>query len=272
MPVDAPTRRVIDAYQRSTDRLRQQLVRYLTLAWGNLDDYRTADIERWVAQVVPVVEGSLRQMASMTDAYLATVETVTTGERAAPLGAETPTTEALRGVPAAEVYQRAGVTVWTALSTGAEFPDAWQQGLDRATNIATTDLQLAKTHTTRSILGRKANVSGYRRVLEGSKSCGLCVVASTQRYRKSALMPIHGGCDCGVLPIYGDDDPGQVIDPNTLDGVHQAVADRFGDFDESTRGRGGIPNYRDVLVTHTHGEIGPVLARKGDAFTSPSDL
>lgn len=272
MPVDAPTQRVIDAYRRSSERLRQHIIRYLTLAWGNLDDYRTADIERWVAQIVPVVEGSLRQMASMTDAYLAAVETVTTGERAAPIGAETPTTETLRGVPASEVYQRAGVTVWTALSTGIEFPDAWQQGIDRATSIATTDLQLAKTHTSRSILARKTNVSGYRRVLEGARSCGLCVVASTQRYRKGDLMPIHGGCDCGVLPIYGTDDPGQVINPDTLDGIHERIADRFGGIDEGARGRDGIPDYRDVLVTHNHGEIGPVLSRKGDAFTSPRDL
>lgn len=259
MPADAATRRVIDAYRLRTDRLRTQLSRYLGLTWGALDDYRTSDIEAFAATVVPVVEGSLRQMSIMTDGYLAAVETTSTGVRTAPLGAAVVTTEALRGVPAAEVYQRGGTAVWTALSEGAEFPDAWKIGLDRVISIGTTDLQLAKTHTARDILSRKNNIGGYRRVLEGAKSCGLCVVASTRRYRKADLMPIHGGCDCGVLPIYGED-PGEVIDFDTLDDLDGRLAERFGDT--------ALPEYRDVIVVHQHGELGPLLTRKGDHFTS----
>lgn len=269
MPVDAPTRRVVDAYRARTDRLRRQLVRYLTLTWGSLDDYRAPDIEAFVATVVPTVEGSLRQMAVMTDAYLAAVETVVTGERTRPVGAPETSVEALRGVPAEQVYARGGVALWTALSEGKAFSDAIELGLDRITNIGTTDLQLAKTHTTKAILAKKDNVSGYRRVLEGSKSCGMCVVASTQRYRRGDLMPIHGGCDCGVLPIYGED-PGRVIDPDTLDNIHDRIAERFGaDVMDQTRKRGdSVPRYQDVLVTHDHGEIGPVLAVRGQHFTS----
>lgn len=269
MPVDPATRRVINTYRTRTDRLRNQLARYLTVTWGALDDYRTPNIEAFAAEVVPVVEGSLRQMSAMTDGYLAAVETVETGARVLPVGAPTMTTEALRGVPAEQVYQRGGTAVWTALSEGKPFPDALQIGLDRIVNIGTTDLQLAKTHTVRDILRGKRNVGGYRRVLEGGKSCGMCVVASTQRYHKGDLMPIHGGCDCGVLPIYGDD-PGRVIDLDTLDGIHDRIAERFGpDVVDQTRKRGDkIPRYQDVLVTHEHGEIGPVLAVRGQHFQS----
>lgn len=273
MAVDAPTRRVIDAYQARTDRLRQQIVRYLTLSWGALPDYRSSDIDAFVARIVPVVEGSLRQMGAMTDAYLAAIETVVSGERATTIGVEALTTERLRGVAASEVYQRAGIELWTALSNGTPFPDAWQQGLDRATSLATTDLQLAKTHTTRAVLARKRNVSGYRRVLEGSKSCGLCIIASTQRYHKGDLMPIHPGCDCGVLPIYGED-PGRVIDKDALDAARDAIAERFGpDVDQQSRKRkDDTLRTQDVLITHQHGEIGPVLGVRGQHFTGPSDL
>jgi hypothetical protein len=270
MPVDAPTRAVIDAYTARTDRLRRQLVRYLTATWGALDDYRTANIEAFAASVVPVVQGSLRQMGVMTDAYLASVETAATGERTSPVGAPTLTTEALRGVPAAEVYQRPGVTVWTALSEGKEFPVAWEMGLARLLSIGTTDLQLAKTHTVRDILRRKDNVRYYRRVLEGRESCGICVVASTQRYKKGDLLPIHGGCDCGVLPIYGED-PGRVIDPELLDDIYDRLDDRHL-VDQTRKGSDDVPRFQDVLVTHHHGELGPVLTRKGDHFTGPDDL
>jgi hypothetical protein len=135
---------------------------------------------------------------------------------------------------------------------------------------AATDLQLAKTHSSRFVLGGKDHVVGYRRVLEGRKSCGLCIVASTQRYHKDDLMPIHGHCDCGVEPIFGDADPGQVVDTSTLEGVHAAIEERFGVSDRS--GRDPV-DFRQVLVTHEHGELGPVLAVKGQQFTgAESDI
>jgi hypothetical protein len=271
MPVDAPTRRVINAYRLRTDRLRQQLVRYLTATWGALDDYRAADIASLVEAVVPVVEGGLGQMAAMTDAYLATIESIATGEPTAPVGVDRLTTETLRGTPASEVYTRPGTTVWTALSEGKAFPDAWQQGLDRLLSLGTTDLQLAKTHTSRSILAGKDDVIVYRRVLEGPKSCGMCIVASTQRYHKGDLMPIHGGCDCSVLPIYGADPKQRILEPDLLDDVRDRLDER-GLYDQTRKTGDDIPRYQDVIVVHEHGELGPVLTRKGDEFTGPSDL
>lgn len=274
MPPSPEALRVVNLYRRQTAALRARVLRYIGATWGNLSAYRDADIDRFVAAVVPVVAGAQRQVASLTDAYLAAVESAVLGTRVAPIGVDTAevSTSALRGVEAAEVYHRSGVTVWTALSDGDTLTAAAAKGLNRALDLASTDVQLAKTHATRSILTRKPNVSGYRRVLEGSKSCGLCIVATTQRYHRRELLPIHGGCDCGVMPIYGEKDPGHVIDPTTLDGLHETIAERFGGIDESARGRVGIPAYRDVLVVHNHGELGPVLSVKGQAFTGPSDL
>uniref|UniRef100_UPI001D0D1143 hypothetical protein n=1 Tax=Klebsiella pneumoniae TaxID=573 RepID=UPI001D0D1143 len=60
-----------------------------------------------------------------------------------------------------------------------------------------TDLQLAKTHQARSSFNR-SGVQFYRRVLTGNENCALCVIASTMRYRKNSLMPIHPGCDCDI--------------------------------------------------------------------------
>lgn len=274
MPADPATLAVINRYVDQNAALRERVISFVERAWGSLDSWRDADIDRFVRAVVPVIEAGQVQTAALTDAYLAAVESTITGLPVRPVGipANLVVDEAVRGVTTDVVYSRTGPTVWTALSQGAPVSVAVEKGLQRAVSMATTDLQLAKTHASRHVISKKDGVAGYRRVLEGAKSCGLCIVASTQRYHRDRLLPIHGGCDCGVLPIYGDRDPGQVIDPGTLSGVHDRISERFGSFTDTARGGDGVPAYRDVLVAHEHSEIGPILAVKGQNFTGPNDL
>ncbi len=67
-------------------------------------------------------------------------------------------------------------------------------------------------------------VTGYRRVvrpeLAKSGSCGLCLVASTRRYLREDLMPMHSNCNCIIVPIIGaeggDGDPGAAINDEDL--------------------------------------------------------
>lgn len=268
---DPAVRRIVTAYRDQAALVRARVLDFVQRTWNGLDDYRDADIDRFVAVVVPVVTGGQVQIAGLTDAYLATIETAVLGDVARPAGVPRSliTDDVMRGVPAADVYGRAGPTVWTALANGSTMTAAVAAGLDRMLATAATDLQLAKTHTSRFVLGGKDHVVGYRRVLEGRRSCGLCVVASTQRYHKDDLMPIHGRCDCGVEPIFGGADPGQVIDTSTLDGLHAHIEDRFGVAD---RGGRDPVDFRSVLVTHEHGELGPVLAVKGQQFTDDPDI
>jgi hypothetical protein len=224
----------------------------------------------------------MAQTAALTDAYLASVEAAMFGTTVRPIGirAADMTTEAIRGVGATEVYGRAGSSVYVALSDGKGLVDAVKGGMLRALSIASTDLQLAKTHTTRKVAQERDSIVGTRRVIRGGKSCGLCIVASTQRYTKSDLMPIHPGCDCGTLPIWGQQDPGQVIDPDQLDNVHARIAERFGAYSSGARKIPGVTDpttagpleYRNVLVSHNHGEIGPVLGVRGQDFTTAGEL
>ena len=279
MPLDPDVRRIILANRDQTSLLRARILTFVRRLWLGLGNYYDADINRFVRSVVPIIEGGKQQMASLTDIYLAAVEAAALGEKVKPVGVSPSavTSEALRGVPASDVYQRAGVTVWTALGGGSDLTDAVTQGLERAVSMASTDLQLAKTHTARRVLSGKPHVSGYRRVLEGASSCALCIVASTQRYHKEALMPIHPVCNCGVEPIYGED-TGQIIEPDVLDNIHETIAERFGSSDAGAREipgvtQGGKPlRYRDVIVVHEHGEVGPVLTVRGHKFTGPNDI
>lgn len=263
--LDALARRHV----RLTAEIRLRVVGYVTRAWGSLDGHRDADIDRFVRAVVPVVEAGQVRVAALTDGYLAILERGALGVAARPVGQPAEAATALRGVPTAEVYQRAGVTVWTALSRGVPYDQAVAQGLKRATDLAATDMQLAETHTARRVLTRNPRVVGYRRTLSGGQSCALCAVASTQRYRKQDLMPIHPGCSCKVQPIYGNRDPGRVIDPDRLAGVHQRIAERLGVED---RGGRNVADFRQLVVTHDHGELGPILTRAGDRFTGPGEI
>lgn len=274
---------LVQAYGDATVRLRDALARTIDASWLGLGSWREEDVARFVREVVPLVNGSVAAMVSMTDAYLTAVLAdmlgATTGA-----GASRPTYPR-PGVTPAEVYRRPFLSTWTSLARGQQVSQAIQAGRSRAVSLATTDLQLAKRNASAARLVKEPRVVGYRRVLMGSKSCAMCALASTQRYRKERLMPVHPGCNCGVAPLVGNADPGQrinsakakdqaALDTGDLeelgdtDALHAAISARFGFDALDFRGQ----TYRDLVVTHEHGELGEVLARKGDRFTGPDDI
>lgn len=264
------TIRTVNAMIAADASIRARVTEFITRTWLGLGNYRDPDIDKFVKAVLPMVLGAQRQLASLTDAYLAQVAAQTLGGSAAPLGFSPSevTGTALRGVEPQDVYRRPATQLYTDLSKGKPFQDSVSSGLRRAVNIAMTDLQLSKTHTARRVFSQDKRVVGHRRVLTGSEDCGLCRVASSQRYHKERLQPIHPGCDCGVAPIYGDFDPGQVIDPDVLEDTHNIVADRFG----KSADDGREIDYKKLLVVREHGEIGPVLAIRGQHFDGPSSI
>lgn len=237
----------VETYRRSTAQVRAAVLAYLSRSWVGLDNWRDADVDRWVAAIVPVLSAGLVQTAALTDAHLANVIGALADDMPRPLGVrpDDVTVQALRGVPAADVYRRAGETVWSELSRGADLSDAVSRGLDRATTMAETDLQLASTHTARRAMTADSRVVGYRRVTDGDP-CKLCATASTQRYRTGDLMPVHARCSCSVVPIVGDRDPGQIIDPERLRRLKAEATE---------------------TAVHDHGEVGPVLTEASHVFS-----
>lgn len=96
--------------------------------------------------------------------------------------------------------------------------------------------------------------------------CALCLLTSTVRYTRANLMPIHPGCGCRVLPIYGSEDPGVVLNDRFAEGVHGIVRRDLGESYVDPGGRFGDAHYRDIIITNTHGELGPVLGVRGQHF------
>jgi hypothetical protein len=278
-------------YQARTQALRADIEARVRRLWAALGSYRNPDQARFVTQVVPLVAGGQQAMSALTAANLAQLRAAALGTpaRPAPVPAALVTGAAVRnGVPPAQVYGRPFHLVWRLLDELPREPGsvdkAIASGADRAVNLALTDAQLAKQHTAARVLGQDDRVVGYRRVLEGPHSCALCLVAATQRYHRDQLMPMHPACDCSVAPIWDTADPGQTIEAAVrVDGkltpvaelpdVHDRIAQRFSADSSAARTiTGTTAQYRDALIVHEHGELGPVLAVRGAPFTGPHDI
>lgn len=232
-------------------------------AWRATPDLTDDGMELWLSRVVPVVVAAREQAGTLTASTLMAVVEEMTGE-------EVPDVEDLvvsdgvrRGVSTDDVMSRPMVQLRSLVGSGALFADAARRSEVRATQLASTEMQLARTHTARRVLAGSPRVVGYRRVLTGSESCGLCAVASTRRYNKAELMPIHAGCDCSVSPIVGDADPGETVNEGLLGQLDGAIEAEFGE----DRSKG----YKDLIVVHEHGETGPTLAVAGHRWMSAKE-
>lgn len=263
--------RLLAAYTATSGVYRNRLQAAVRAAWADLGSWREPDIATFARRVAPAVVGGQRQIASLTDGYLAAMTSATLGVAYRPTGIPRAILDGLRGgVSPLEVYKRMGPTVWTALARGYTLNEAVGQGLARALTVAGTDLQLAKTHAVSYSLQRNDHVTGFERVPDG-EACELCLLASTQRYHTADLMPIHDRCACDVAPIFGATDSGQIINEGLRAQLEeQGVTISRGNGEQSFYGRVGGS---DVGVTvQDHGELGPVLTVAGQHFDGPDNI
>lgn len=254
------------AYIAASAHLRAGLLGYISRAFMLRAAWNRPDAQWFAATVAPTVIGSQRYMAALTDRYIAASLAEQLGEVVDPVGVELP--EDLRGVPTRDVYERPYVQLWSGLKNGKPFDRALSEAATRATVLADTDLQMARMRASQMAMGGQSGAAGWKRVPTGDRNCLLCLVASTQRYHRAVLAPIHPQCHCIVEPIPGAHASQQIIDPVLLERVHQAVTDAG-----LTPDRGGrTPDYRRLIVTNDHGELGPVLGLRDQHFTGPEGL
>lgn len=217
------------AHIEAQARLRAQTALTVAAAWKSLPSYNEADVGPWLSLVIPVVAAAQRASVMLVDAFIAAV----LGRP--PLAIDpTPLIGAgvREGVAPSVVYRRPFVTVWTDLSDQVPWDRAVLDGLERALVAAETDVQLSMRSAAREVADQDDEIVGYRRVADPT-ACGLCLVASTQRYHTDDLMPIHSRCGCGIEPLTGAEDPGQIIDRD----LHQHLK-KDGVIDDLTFQRG----------------------------------
>lgn len=252
---------------------RERTEERVLAVYGGLPDYRDDSMARFTELAVPVVQAGQIRTSQLTAAYFGTP----------------PASEAVirgaRGVDPYEVYGRPAKSIYYALSRGIDIAPAIEQGRNRALDLVSMDLQLAKTSQIRDSV-RAGGHRQYRRVLTGRENCALCVIASTQTYPTGSLMPVHPGCDCYAEPVDTKRRQQFVIDQQLLDDTHDAVAAKLGRSEYSARDLGldkrtsrttkrapkglSLSDYTELIVTREHGELGPVLTWRDDNFTGPA--
>ena len=275
-----------DGYNRLNTRLIRGGGELAANLYRRLGSWRDADYERYISILEPQVEGLKLQAANLQAAYYQEVARAN-GEAFTPATVQSSklTDTTLRnGVDFETVYRRPFVETWTALASNKLVSQAIEQGAARAFQIVSGDIQLASREAGRRQRQNNSNIVGYRRVLTGAENCALCAIASTQRYTRDQLKPIHPGCDCGEEPIYGDFDPGQIIDPTGLESIHEALQQQLGVSDRGARAadigkfvdyeEGGtrLADFTEIIVVRDHGEYGPTLTWRGQNFTGPADI
>lgn len=248
--------RLTEAYDSQVNAIRRQITAFGQAYWDSLPHYRASAVEDMIEAITPRVTAGQLRIADLTRAYLAQCARELGWKVTLPPIDQDEIIDA-RGVDPRTVYRRPAVDVYTALAAGKPLPQAAGEGRLRLTQLIGGDMQLAKVHASRqSMRSYPEEGQYYRRVLTGRENCALCVVASTQRYHRGDLMPIHPGCDCGVQPLPPGLAVNQVIDGDLLEQVHQIAADRLGVSDRDGR----TPDYRKLLTVSEHGEYGPTLS------------
>lgn len=234
-----------------------------------------AQMAAFLARIKPMAIGAQQAMASLVVAQL---DSQMPGSGITVPPEAVTGALALRGVDEDEMYARVLKTIEKALDRGRSMQQALDEGRRRFDSLVRTNLQLAKTHTAQAFLSRavespRYGIVGYRRTLSNNPNhCALCLLATTQRYHAEDLQPMHPGCGCGVAPIMGAQDPGQVIDRALAEQVHDIVRRDLGSKYVDPGGRLGDAHYRDILVTNDHGELGPVLGVRGHFHAGPDVL
>jgi hypothetical protein len=285
-------RALVDAHDAAVLRIKESLTQAAVTSWRELPDHRDANVERFARQVARQAQAATTQVARVTNVYVARV--LDDGE---PLPSVIDTSTLRPGITPQEEYMRPATELWTALSNGTPYDAAVEQSAARVASLIAMDLQLAKVQQfAASMDGRPAASGGFRRVLTGRENCALCMIASTQRYRRGDLMPIHPGCDCGVEPLRPGENVGQVIDPERLQATQNWIEAATGRSDRSARDLGFgktvdynttgsdaagrtrfAPNtrnadYTDLIAVQQHGEYGPTLTWRRHSFTGAADL
>ncbi len=143
--------------------------------------------------------------------------------------------------------------------------EQWKEFTDRMATIVEDDLAATARDEAQKILWAAPKVIGYRRVIhpEFSKTgtCGLCVVASSRFYTKAELMPLHGNCKCTISPITSTQDLGTRLNREDLDKIYREAGSNYAE------------DLKKIGVTiNEHGELGPILTRKGNHFRDVADV
>jgi len=254
---------ISNRHAQQRDSIVEKLLKLLLGLWGDFAVARDPDqVTALAARSATLVSSATSRMRLQTRSYNASVMRE--------LGQKLTLPTSINPYPRAntsplEVYGRPAHQFIYELSQGATVDDASAAAADRLEDIVQQDLAVVDRDESQRIYEENPVIVGYRRVIhpelaKDGMSCGLCIVASDQWYGSDDLMPIHDHCHCLPMPIVQGDDPGKQLNRDDLDKLYAAAGGTFGE------------QLKEVRVSvNEHGELGPVLVKKGNHFRTPEE-
>jgi hypothetical protein len=245
------------AFQSELKRTRVATADASREAWLRLGSYNRPDIKTFVDRVHPIVLAGQTRAVALTSAYMARQAKTPI----VPVPIQQVVSKVRNGIDPFDVYQRSFIGVWKDLERGEGWDAAVQKGGNRIWSTAGMDVLLAMTAGTliygaavnaqAQSNGAESELIGYRRVADPS-CCDFCTQIDGAFCGPNEPMPLHNNCGCTVDPIMGK--PREATTLASEDGNLAPGED-----------------IEDVAIEE-HGELGPLITRKGDQFTGPEDI
>lgn len=198
---DEQIQQVTARYQEQLKLIARRTGDTIQSLWSDLGSWDREDIDRFGELLADVIDAAKKVTVELSNGYYSTV----VGKR--------PPAITARDVPSVAPDPEAPfLRLWQQLSQGAQFEDALRSGALEAANDAVGFVNATARRTAPVVVEQTGTRTvGWRRVLTGV-SCEWCAQVSTQRYKSADSADFgHRSCDCTVVPIVGDRDPGKFI-------------------------------------------------------------
>ncbi|ANA86530.1 MuF-like minor capsid protein [Gordonia phage ClubL] len=294
--------RLVQSYSQQREAITDRTVNQVSSIWDRVDPYNGAEMREFVDQASMFTVAAQQQvvfLATATQRQALNLMGVTDMDEFVPnvpdevrLFSETEDYEFARGVlrrtdsgasnrlPIDEVFNRPARRYRFMRKEGKSRNESLDAARNRVKIIVGTNLALAQREAETQVISASTKRSksrnkpiGYRRIIhpERSKSgfvCGLCIAAADRVYTTDDLQPLHDWCNCTILPVTAENDPG-------LDLNEQDLKSLYGPDGKTAA---------EYLLTlkykvEQHGELGPILVPESGAGgvihfnqNSPADL
>jgi hypothetical protein len=256
---------LVQQYAASAQQLRVDTGAEAQAAWEQFDAwYDPAAVAAVAASVVALSAAAQDVTAGISQQFVASTVALLRGSKVdIPRATRVPLRN---GADPILVNMRTAARFKRAIATGADPQQAIALALQRSQSLTATDLALTNRNEQNALL-KALGVTGYRRVIHPelatkTGTCGLCIVAADRIYHTGELMPIHPpSCNCTVMPIVGDLDPGKTMNEIDLRRLYRDAGSNKAEDLRTTR-----------YQVNEHGEFGPYLSKASDNFRGPDKV
>lgn len=188
-----------DNYQQSLKRTRKVTSQAVRKAWKALPEYNEAQVKEFLKKITPIVQVGQEKAIAQTSAYLSSK----TKSPIVGLDTKKVMKNAQNTMTPAQVYRTPFTVTWGALSNGADYQDAVDQGEESAASMSETDVALAAGAACYAWAeASNEEIVAFARVAD-SNACSYCQELDGAHVANEGAQPLHRDCGCTLDPIMG---------------------------------------------------------------------